>query len=121
MALENENSVMTGSINEDKQMVAGFNAPSRQLEQQISPWVQGGIAIRHRNGDKGLSNLTEISAPIAISSVPGEDWRWQFNINPVSITSGAASGERANRFGSGQLQHAERFAKTVIIMMKRTK
>ncbi|EMH1771667.1 BCSC C-terminal domain-containing protein [Proteus mirabilis] len=110
MALESENSVMTGSINEDKQMVA-VQRSIRQLEQQISPWVQGGIAIRHRNGDKGLSNLTEISAPIAISSVPGEDWRWQFNINPVSITSGTASGERANRFGSGQLQHAERFAK----------
>ncbi len=54
-------------------------------------------------------------------SVPGEDWRWQFNINPVSITSGTASGDRANRFGSGQLQHAERFAKTVIIMMKKNK
>lgn len=110
MALESENSVMPGSINEDKQMVA-VQRSIRQLEQQISPWVQGGIAIRHRNGDKGLSNLTEISAPIAISSVPGEDWRWQFNINPVSITSGTASGERANRFGSGQLQHAERFEK----------
>ena len=51
MALESENSVMTGSINVDKQMVA-VQRSIRQLEQQISPWVQGGIAIRHRNGDK---------------------------------------------------------------------
>ena len=39
MALESENSVMTGSINEDKQMVA-VQRSIRQLEQQISPWVQ---------------------------------------------------------------------------------
>ncbi len=56
MALESENSVMTGSINVDKQMVA-VQRSIRQLEQQISPWVQGGIAIRHRNGDKGLSEF----------------------------------------------------------------
>ncbi|OAT29363.1 cellulose biosynthesis protein BcsC [Proteus myxofaciens] len=108
--LEDDDTVITGSIYERKEM-ASVQRSIHALEQEIAPWVQGGVAIRHRNGDKGLSNVTEISAPMSISGVPGEKWRWQFNVNPVSMTSGSVSGERANRFGSGQLQHAERLAK----------
>ncbi|NBN58733.1 tetratricopeptide repeat protein [Proteus sp. G2639] len=108
--LESDNTAIAGSIYERKEM-ASVQRSIRELEEKVSPWVQGGVAVRHRNGDKGLSNVTEISAPISISSVPGEEFRWEFNVTPVSMTSGSVSGERANRFGTGQLQHAERFAK----------
>lgn len=108
--LESDNTAIAGSIYERKEM-ASVQRSIRELEEKVSPWVQGGVAVRHRNGDKGLSNVTEISAPISISSVPGEEFRWEFNVTPVSMTTGSVSGERANRFGTGQLQHAERFAK----------
>ncbi|QAV23093.1 cellulose biosynthesis protein BcsC [Proteus hauseri] len=108
--IHGDNSVIANSIYERKEMVS-VQRSIHELEEKVSPWVQGGVAVRHRNGDKGLSNVTEIAAPISISSVPGEEFRWEFNVTPISMTSGAVSGERANRFGSGQLQHAERFAK----------
>lgn len=108
--LGSDDTAIAGSIYERKEM-ASVQRSIRELEEKVSPWVQGGVSVRHRNGDKGLSNVTEISAPISISSVPGEEFRWEFSVNPVSMTSGSVSGERANRFGSGQLQHAERFAK----------
>lgn len=109
-ALHSDNTAIAGSIYERKEM-ASVQRSIRTLEEKLSPWAQGGVSVRHRNGDKGLSNMTEISAPMSISGVPGESFRWEFNINPVSMSSGTVSGERANRFGSGQLQHAERFAK----------
>ncbi|WP_213991329.1 cellulose biosynthesis protein BcsC [Sodalis sp. dw_96] len=71
-----------------------------------STWVEGDVGIRSRDGESGLSNLTEIKAPLMISGVPFDSSRLKLTVTPVSLDAGAASGTSSNRFGTGALQQA---------------
>ncbi|TKI04579.1 cellulose biosynthesis protein BcsC [Martelella alba] len=80
------------------------------LRDKLATWAQGGIEVRNINGESGLGRLTEVAAPLSLSGVPGDSARWEFKVRPLTLYSGQASGEVANRFGAGALVHAERQA-----------
>ena len=70
------------------------------LEQQTGTWLQGGVQIRGRDGESGLSKLTEAKAPLTWSSAPFGDSRFEFTVTPVSLNAGTASGDAWRRLGS---------------------
>lgn len=73
------------------------------LQQARMPFIQGGMNIRARDGDTGLSRLTEVNAPLTVSLVPFGNTRLELTATPVSISAGSVEGDSANRFGSGSL------------------
>ncbi len=77
-----------------------------QVQERTATWTQGAVAIRSRDGESGLSNLTEIKAPLELSGVPFDSARLKLSVTPVSLDSGSFSGTSSNRFGSGALQQA---------------
>ncbi|QKJ85126.1 cellulose synthase operon protein C [Paramixta manurensis] len=76
------------------------------LEQRTGTWVQAGVQIRGRDGESGLSKLTEAKAPLTWSSVPFGDSRFEFTITPVALSAGSAGGDADRRFGTGALSQA---------------
>ncbi|MEA9389006.1 cellulose synthase subunit BcsC-related outer membrane protein [Acerihabitans sp. TG2] len=80
------------------------------LQDKTAGWVQTGIAVRHRNGDAGTSQLSEVTAPLTLSIVPGDSGRLQVTLTPTTEAAGALSSLSANSFGTGALVHAQRRA-----------
>lgn len=76
------------------------------LQQRTGTWAQGGVQIRGRDGESGLSKLTEAKAPLSWSSVPFGDSRFEFTVTPVSLNAGSADGQSSRRFGTGALSQA---------------
>ena len=76
------------------------------LQQRTGTWAQGGVQIRGRDGESGLSKLTEAKAPLSWSSVPFGDSRFEFTVTPVSLSAGSADGQSSRRFGTGALSQA---------------
>ncbi len=74
---------------------------------ETSTWVRGDVGIRSRDGESGLSNLTEIKAPLMISGVPFASSRLKLTMTPVSLDAGSPAGTAGNRFGTGALQQAK--------------
>ncbi|WP_312243100.1 cellulose synthase subunit BcsC-related outer membrane protein, partial [Pantoea sp.] len=70
------------------------------LEEQTGTWLQGGVQIRGRDGESGLSKLTEAKAPLTWSSAPFGDARFDFTVTPVTLNAGTASGDAWRRLGS---------------------
>ncbi|MEZ3501104.1 cellulose synthase subunit BcsC-related outer membrane protein [Pantoea sp. KPR_PJ] len=77
------------------------------LEEKTGTWLQGEVAIRGRDGESGLSKLTEAKAPLTFSTVPFGDARFDFTMTPLSLTAGSAAGEAWRRFGSNALEQAK--------------
>ncbi|WP_413742079.1 cellulose synthase subunit BcsC-related outer membrane protein [Sodalis sp. RH15] len=77
-----------------------------QEQDATSTWVEGDIGIRSRDGESGLSNLTEVKAPLLLSGVPFDSSRLKLTVTPVSLDAGSTSGTSSNRFGTGALQQA---------------
>ncbi|WP_410013021.1 cellulose synthase subunit BcsC-related outer membrane protein [Sodalis sp. C49] len=75
-----------------------------QEQQKTATWVEGDVGIRSRDGESGLSGLTEIKAPLVLSGVPFDSSRLKLSVTPVSLNSGSTSGTVSNRFGTGALQ-----------------
>ena len=71
------------------------------LEQKTGTWLQGGVQVRGRDGESGLSKLTEAKAPLTWSSAPFGDARFEFSVTPVTLNAGTASGDAWRRLGSG--------------------
>ena len=65
------------------------------------------IAVRGRDGESGLSKLTEIKAPLQWSTVPFGDSRLDLNVTPISLNAGSSSDESSRRFGTGALIQGE--------------
>lgn len=78
-----------------------------QQQEKSATWVEGHIGVRSRDGESGLSGLTEIKAPLEISGVPFDSSRLKLTVTPVSLNSGSTSGTTSNRFGTGALQQAQ--------------
>ncbi len=76
------------------------------LEQRTGTWMQGGVQIRGRDGESGLSKLTEAKAPLSWSTVPFGDSRFEFTMTPVALSAGSTSGDSDRRFGTGALSQA---------------
>ncbi|MFS2221577.1 cellulose synthase subunit BcsC-related outer membrane protein [Pantoea sp. B65] len=78
-----------------------INTMMDDLQERTGTWAQGGVQIRSRDGESGLSKLTEAKAPLTWSSVPFGDARFEFTVTPVSLSAGSASGDAWRRLGSG--------------------
>lgn len=73
------------------------------LQEKTGTWVQGQMQVRGRDGESGLSKLTEAKAPLTFSTVPFGESRFDFTMTPVSLTAGSAAGDAWRRFGSNAL------------------
>lgn len=76
------------------------------MNQDIGTWAQGGVEFRSRDGETGLSRLTEVKAPLTWSDSLSDDVRLEFNATPVTLSSGNATGNAYGRLGTGAVQQA---------------
>ncbi|WP_413736273.1 cellulose synthase subunit BcsC-related outer membrane protein [Sodalis sp. RH21] len=83
-----------------------INAMLDDIQGRTATWARGDISMRSRDGESGLSNLTEIKAPVSFSGVPFDSSRLKLTVTPVSLDAGTTSGTANNRFGTGALQNA---------------
>ena len=74
------------------------------LQDKTASWAQSDISIRSRDGESGLSQLTETKAPLTFAGVPFDSSRLSFTVTPTSLNAGSTSGTGSNRFGTGALQ-----------------
>lgn len=77
------------------------------LQEKTGTWTQGQVQMRARDGESGLSKLTEAKAPLTFSTVPFGDARFDFMMTPLSLTAGSAAGDAWRRFGSNALEQAK--------------
>lgn len=85
-----------------------INSLLDQVQEKTATWAQGSVAVRSRDGESGMSNLTEVKAPLELSGVPFDSSRLKLTVTPVSLSSGTPTGSVSNRFGTGALQQARR-------------
>ncbi|WP_431270324.1 tetratricopeptide repeat protein [Dankookia sp. P2] len=78
----------------------------RQARDETSTWLQAGIGLRGHSGTGGLSRLSEITAPVELSTpLPGLGGRLQLQTGTVALGTGgfAAGSDQARQFGTGVL------------------
>lgn len=90
--------------------MSGINTLMRDLQEKSATWTRAGVSLRSRNGESGLGALDEVQAPLILSGAIGDSTRLSLNVTPVSLNAGEMSGEAANRFGTGALDHAAKLA-----------
>lgn len=90
--------------------MSGINTMMRDLQEKSATWTSAGISLRSRDGESGLSALDEIQSPLILSGAVGDSTRINLNVTPTALNAGEMSGESANRFGSGALEHAAKLA-----------
>lgn len=73
------------------------------LQEKTGTWSQGMVQVRGRDGESGLSKLTEAKAPLTFSTVPFEKARLDFTATPVSLTAGSGAADAWRRFGTNAL------------------
>ncbi|MEQ4512177.1 MAG: cellulose synthase subunit BcsC-related outer membrane protein [Dickeya sp.] len=83
-----------------------INTMMDDLERDSGGWVQTGVQIRGRDGESGLSRLTEAKAPLTWSSGSFGDSRINFSVTPITMNAGAADGTSSRRFGTGALSQS---------------
>ena len=76
--------------------LADLRSPDRAIA------LQSGIGLRQRNGEAGLSRLTEITAPVTLS-LPVGSGTLAVTAEPVFISAGKPEGDANVRFGSNPL------------------
>lgn len=74
------------------------------LQERTGTWAQGGVQVRGRDGESGLSKLTEAKAPLTWSTVPYGDTRFDFTLTPVTLSAGSANSSATPRFGTQALE-----------------
>ncbi|KAA8998619.1 tetratricopeptide repeat protein [Affinibrenneria salicis] len=77
-----------------------------EVQGREASWAQGNVSVRGRDGENGLSKLTEAKAPLTLSGVPFDTSRLSFTVTPVTLNAGTPTGTTSNRFGTGALQQA---------------
>lgn len=77
-----------------------------ETREKIASWAQTTLGLRNRDGESGLSSLTETKAELGFSMVPFQESRLKFAVTPVMLNAGSTSGDANNRFGTGALQQA---------------
>ncbi|MER0126168.1 cellulose biosynthesis protein BcsC [Franconibacter daqui] len=75
------------------------------LDDQTGAWLQGGVQVRGRDGESGLSKLTEAKAPLTWSSSPFGESRFEFTATPITLSAGSAGGDAWRRYGSNPLSN----------------
>ncbi|XBS71931.1 tetratricopeptide repeat protein [Acerihabitans sp. KWT182] len=67
-----------------------ISALADDIQNKIATWTQGGMSVRSRNGESGLSQLNEVGAPLTISGVPDDSSRLELTVTPTSLSAGGA-------------------------------
>lgn len=93
-------------LTENQQLLADVNRLALQISEKTT-WVKGGVEIRSRDGESGLSRLTEARTPMEWSTVPFGDARLSINLAAVTLDAGTSSGDANRRFGTGALIQGE--------------
>ncbi|CPR13863.1 Cellulose synthase operon protein C [Brenneria goodwinii] len=78
-----------------------------EVQGREASWAQGNVSVRGRDGENGLSKLTEAKAPLSLSGVPFDTSRLSFTVTPLTLNAGTPTGTTSNRFGTGALQQAQ--------------
>lgn len=73
------------------------------LRRNTIPFVRGEVGIRSRDGEAGLSELTEVGATLSASVSPFDEGRLTVSARPVSLDSGEPEDDGARRFGLNAL------------------
>lgn len=73
------------------------------LDRESASWIQGGVSVRGRMGESGLSQLTELKAPVTFSSPVSNGSRLNLSLTPVQLNSGTVATNASSRFGSNAL------------------
>lgn len=76
-----------------------------EVRQDVAPRVETGLALRNRDGESGLSALTEVRGELAFSGVPFRGGRFRGVVTPTFLNAGTVSGSAAERFGFGPLSN----------------
>lgn len=79
--------------------LARIDALGDDLRRDLSPQARGGLALRFRDGESGLSELTELRADLGLSSVPFGGGRFQATVSPVFLNAGTIGADAQRRFG----------------------
>ncbi|MGK3144010.1 cellulose synthase subunit BcsC-related outer membrane protein [Pantoea sp. C2G6] len=85
------------------QMLHDVDRMIDSLQEKTGTWSQGMVQVRGRDGESGLSKLTEAKAPLTFSTVPFGESRFDFTATPVSLTAGSGAGDAWRRFGTNAL------------------
>lgn len=88
---------------QQSQTLRQIDSMMADLQEKTGTWAQGQMQVRGRDGESGLSKLTEAKAPLTFSTVPFGESRFDFTLTPVSLTAGSAAGDAWRRFGSNAL------------------
>jgi Flp pilus assembly protein TadD len=99
------NSGMAGNnpVNVANAQTLGVADELAQINRARSSTVSGGVIFRSRSGENGLSNLTDIEAPVQGRIAAGSG-HVVVTATPVTLDAGTAqtTADTLNRFGSGQ-------------------
>jgi hypothetical protein len=81
---------------------AGVADELAQINREQASTVSGGVIFRNRDGEDGLSNLTDIEAPVE-GRIKAGNGHVIVRATPVTLDAGTASSEKNTlaRFGSG--------------------
>jgi cellulose synthase operon protein C len=94
----------TASAAEATTAQANTSSPAQReltdILQARTPYVTQGISIRGNDSESGLSQLTDVEAPLEVNLPVGEN-RVALRITPVSLDAGSMSDTSAERFGDG--------------------
>ena len=90
-------------VQESARAEARIDRFREDVRQDIAPRVETGLGLRNRDGESGLSELTEVSGELAFSGVPFRGGRFRGVVTPTFLNAGAVSGSAAERFGFGPL------------------
>ncbi|QVL44193.1 MAG: BCSC C-terminal domain-containing protein [Alcanivorax sp.] len=90
-------------VQESARAEARIDRFREEVRQDIAPRVETGLGLRNRDGESGLSELTEVSGELAFSGVPFRGGRFRGVVTPTFLNAGTVSGSAAERFGFGPL------------------
>ena len=90
-------------VQESARAEARIDRFREDVRRDVAPRVETGLGLRNRDGESGLSELTEVSGELAFSGVPFRGGRFRGVVTPTFLNAGAVSGSAAERFGFGPL------------------
>ncbi|WP_338468802.1 cellulose biosynthesis protein BcsC [Azotobacter vinelandii] len=70
------------------------------LREKTATRLSAATNLRIRDGEKGLSELTEVKAPLQLSMVPLDNGRIELSATPTRLDAGTPGSDAAKRFGS---------------------
>ncbi|QOL16432.1 cellulose biosynthesis protein BcsC [Dickeya dianthicola] len=108
VAAAGDTAVVAGATPQQQQAatLTQINGMMDDLERDSGGWVQTGVQIRSRDGESGLSRLTEAKVPLTWSSGSFGSSRINFSVTPITMNAGAADGTTSRRFGTGALSQS---------------